>query len=1200
MFRTGQNSGNTRHINLANSTGDPSDVGSSTGITSGQRSDGVPYYMMYVKSPYNNGNSTHTRLVLGWHTGVEIGGNPAYGGTRFMNDSPGVSTTEIMSIGRGDTNIRIANNLYVPYIYDSNNTAYYIDPNGTTNMNYVIAQSTFRLDAANNSGFFAMNNSSTYWGVMGNVSPNDWRLGYGGPNSYVGWNLRWDNGSTAWAQSFQANIIYDAQDTTYYTDLNGGSYVRGRFEVAGGHGNSTIRLTARANEMGTGTPSYLQMWVSEPGVTWNSGGFGFNVQNDGGSPSGFSRINTGQGQAYMRFDPSGDWYFYNTNTSGTRYSAMDLYASNYIYVHNYLQAGNSLRAPIFYDSNNTGYYGDFASTNNFNQTEQNGRMWYSNYLVSRNDGGLMGNYNSAGTASKLIWTIGESWPIGNMYGLGYEYASSTFLPGDPHVIALRNNGTTYTRLQMNGGIYTTGAIYSTAGMYTPAYYDSNNTGYYFDGNGTTNMYAITDYTRRAAFGLGRLMTTRRDITGDSNYWTGAWGWGTSYGNWASAWEGGFSSWDIWGTGTDHPQGGGYIHAQGIVSGQHYATGGGGSAYGWMIVGAGDATPNRYWARGKWGGGISGWKEFAMYGGGGSGDLRANVFYDSDDTGYYADFNTTSQQAIRVRGGMLMGPNPTWGAYLRVGSDNRPDGYASVTVTNGNLHLDCQNGYETYINHYSGNRTYLYEIRTNFIYDRDNTGYYLDPQSYSQFSSGEFNNYVRAARLTFTGEGGNSGQGTNAYAIFQEGGGWGYPYPDLRIAYHTGIKMGANAGSYEGIRIYDDYPMSSILIQLTGSSNYSFWYTWQNLTGYHGIYSGLNSAHLYPNNGSYGSWKMDGSRNGWAGIEFGSVSNGPISLMAYTNGNESGFHNNSYSWQTYWYAGTLRIAKNNYGGNLAIALDSSNANPAYTLNQSVNTGSEPRFRSNYFYHGNTSRHTGVTLYGGYTMGVWEARSDFEGLSGGESGGIGINGDFMQFWSTGDLFQAFMFSDEDNGQGTYIAYLGANGVFYNSDRRIKYSIREKVSENYEYIDRFMQLKPVSFAYKLELKDTDTAKQRERKISKMLTVHQGLIAQDVMEVFPDAIHCGSDARPMQFELSEITEPIMQEVGISGIEEVEQVKQKYQDKHAAMDVPDTLSLNWNVINTYQILALQDFKKMYDAKCEEIEELKSELALIKAHLGIN
>ncbi len=109
LFRVGANSGNTRHINLSNSTSDPSDVGSSTGITSGQRGDGQPYYMFYVKSPYNNGNSTHTRMVVGWHTGVEIGGNPAYGGTRFMSDSPGVSTNEIMSIGRGDQNVRITN-----------------------------------------------------------------------------------------------------------------------------------------------------------------------------------------------------------------------------------------------------------------------------------------------------------------------------------------------------------------------------------------------------------------------------------------------------------------------------------------------------------------------------------------------------------------------------------------------------------------------------------------------------------------------------------------------------------------------------------------------------------------------------------------------------------------------------------------------------------------------------------------------------------------------------------------------------------------------------------------------------------------------------------------------------------------------------------------------------------------------------------
>jgi len=151
------------------------------------------------------------------------------------------------------------------------------------------------------------------------------------------------------------------------------------------------------------------------------------------------------------------------------------------------------------------------------------------------------------------------------------------------------------------------------------------------------------------------ITPRSDYTSDTNYHTGTFGWGTGAGTWANAWKAGFSGWDIWGGGTDHPQGAGYIHAQGIVSGQHYATSDGGSAYGWMMVGATNATANRYWARGKWGGGISGWKEFAMYGGGGSGDLRANVFYDSDNTNYYLDA-TSSGTSLRIYGDILCDGN----------------------------------------------------------------------------------------------------------------------------------------------------------------------------------------------------------------------------------------------------------------------------------------------------------------------------------------------------------------------------------------------------------------------------------------------------------------------------------------------------------------------------------------------------------------
>jgi hypothetical protein len=126
----------------------------------------------------------------------------------------------------------------------------------------------------------------------------------------------------------------------------------------------------------------------------------------------------------------------------------------------------------------------------------------------------------------------------------------------------------------------------------------------------------------------------------------------------------------------------------------------------------------------------------------SGSYRAPIFYDNNDTGYYLDPNSTSDSALRIRGGALHGPNPTWGAYLWVGNNGRPNSWASVVATNGNLHLDCQNGYDAYINHYSGNRTYLYEIRTNFIYDRDNTGYYVDPNGDCQFNQVYANGWFR--------------------------------------------------------------------------------------------------------------------------------------------------------------------------------------------------------------------------------------------------------------------------------------------------------------------------------------------------------------------------------------------------------------------------------------------------------------------------
>ena len=51
-------------------------------------------------------------LVLGYHTGVRIGGYYGYGGTRFYDDHPSRTSTIIFSVANGDAHVRATNNIY--------------------------------------------------------------------------------------------------------------------------------------------------------------------------------------------------------------------------------------------------------------------------------------------------------------------------------------------------------------------------------------------------------------------------------------------------------------------------------------------------------------------------------------------------------------------------------------------------------------------------------------------------------------------------------------------------------------------------------------------------------------------------------------------------------------------------------------------------------------------------------------------------------------------------------------------------------------------------------------------------------------------------------------------------------------------------------------------------------------------------------
>jgi hypothetical protein len=72
-----------------------------------------------------------------------------------------------------------------------------------------------------------------------------------------------------------------------------------------------------------------------------------------------------------------------------------------------------------------------------------------------------------------------------------------------------------------------------------------------------------------------------------------------------------------------------------------------------------------------------------------------------------------------------------------------------------------------------------------------------------------------------------------------------------------------------------------------------------LQGHFGFYSSnINSAHFYPNNVTYGSWRIDGTRNGWHGIHFAS---GTTLMM---NNNDGGIHREGDGWKIYFSGNTI--------------------------------------------------------------------------------------------------------------------------------------------------------------------------------------------------------------------------------------------------------------------------------------------------------
>ena len=770
LFRDASATGPGRHLNLWDSTSDPSQAdGGVTGISWGQRSDSQPYYMIYTDKEAYNGD--YSKLRLNWHTGIQIGARSGYGGTRFYNDSRrgAGGGAEIFSVGRGDNHVRVEYNLYADIMYDNDDTNYYVDPASTSNLKGLTVDGYSQNQPWTGRWY----NQSTY-----------------AYSAALGTRYYWIRVGRTNTGGAKGILEYYAKD-----DVNTSGFVKGTVVVSSWN-NSSMSVGHQSNyphdsitpEVRIDNDRYLWLrmngctwdsqlwwrWIRQDGITVETGG---TKVEPGTPPNSTNTINAGQGYRGTLGSVAG----------GSPYNLRSYFGD--------ITAIGDVRGTLFYDQQNTSYFVDPNSTSRLIGTNVNYR-----YRPSHSTGHLVGSYNNIGansTNTNPIYTIGSNYNptdgnLENMYGIGYTNGNATYdgintvLDGWGLYVAADGDA----RIGLDGS---NGRIYATSAAYVPIYYDRNDTNYYGDFAGTTrlNVLRFNNVTGSGGsatqgisavgqFGQWYNHSTYTDFNAAVNHW----GWSYVQGN-TNAPNTGSSQW----------------YRLRTSLGQEYGLNYGGSDY-WLELAyprssyAGDTGSG--WMRTCEGGAVQSWEQIGSYirgTGQASGDYRAPIFYDSNDTGYYINPNgnsnistmdfdrldgpsnstrdkvrlyDSSSYAIGMQSGITYGALGDWAMTFQFNDDDDRGfwwGDTGHTTAQGAMSLTTQGdltvarrissgfGASTtsgpaYTLDINGTSYLRGSVYGDIYYDRNDTAYYADPASTSRM-----NNLTLNGRISFVDTGG---------------------------------------------------------------------------------------------------------------------------------------------------------------------------------------------------------------------------------------------------------------------------------------------------------------------------------------------------------------------------------------------------------------------------------------------------------------
>ena len=394
----------------------------------------------------------------------------------------------------------------------------------------------------------------------------------------------------------RAPIFYDSNDTNYYVDPNSTS----RFvsTIVGGHGG-TAYDTASTGRLWFGTTAQGESYSIYTAME-NVGGNYTKLTLDWHTGI---RIGAHHGYGGVRF------YNNSISSSGSKiFSVGETDSAVRVY--------NDIRSPIFYDLDDTTYYGDFASTS-----------WLRHLSVgdinATNDGSWNARLNLTGSShARLDVKSNSDGIITTMYSHTGQGVGRVGTYSNHPLVLMAQGG-------VDGGYVYSGSLRSTI------FYDSNDTGYYTSPNSFSQM----SYGNFNAAPSGRTLSLGGDQTDrvyndggrsslviNASYYphlyinattnNGNEQHGAVFSMTGNLSGGGYRRWSI-GIANTNPDCFSWGYADNNTN-PHYGVGGG---FGYT------GTPNiRMWL--NTGGALMT-----------SGDMRAPIFYDSNDTGYYVDPNS---------------------------------------------------------------------------------------------------------------------------------------------------------------------------------------------------------------------------------------------------------------------------------------------------------------------------------------------------------------------------------------------------------------------------------------------------------------------------------------------------------------------------------------------------------------------------------